>query len=171
MAMNIPNYLSGRYQGGDHVRFQEFGYPQAKNFYNIDPATFPFWKMRNQLDAPGIYTPGRPKYTPYQNVHQESPAGIFMPSGRNLYPISDATGWPQDPLSQEGLANSYLTQSFPRKMPDASNFEGRPGAYNRAMRRYATAAANYGIPMIAYYHPRFSAPRRVSAQTGGLLGV
>ena len=153
---DLPSYLGSP---------ADLGGNQVSGFYNIDPRTFPFWKMRNQFDQ-GVYTPGRPSFKPFNVNNPQSQAGVTLPRGRVLYGIDSdmSTGYSRDPLAQEMMRR----QSFQNLQPslDPNNY-ANPRAYNRAMRAYARRMEEAGAPLMAYYDPRFSAPRPRAAQPVG----
>lgn len=149
-----PNYLGSAY---------DFSGSTVPGFYNINPATFPFYAMRNQVNN-GLYTPGQPNYVPFNQNNPSAPAGIRMPSGQSLYSITaNPNGWPNDPLSQ-AMFNRRAAA------PVASNY-ATPQLYNQAMRQYAAQQAAGGNPLMVYYDPRYSNPQRqvVSNNARGLL--
>jgi hypothetical protein len=161
MSNGLPGYLGPQASvGGDQLR----------GFYNINPQTFPFWRMRNQFDQ-GIYTPGRPSFNPLQGGNPNMPAGINMPNGRQLYSINSdmSTGYSQDPLAQEMMRRQSF-QNLQQGMSFDPNTYPNRRAYNQAMRAYANRMAEAGAPLMAFYRPRFSAPRpRMAQPVPGLL--
>lgn len=161
--MELPRYLRSPY---------DFSGGTVPGFYNINVRNFPFWRMRNQFSGnEGIYTPGRPMFSAFNQDNPTAQAGVMLPNGRSLYGITqNPNGWPNDPLSQELLARSYNPGGGGSGMQINPEEYNRPRAYNRAMRRYARQEAGAGRPLMAYYDPRFSAPRpRMAQPVPGLL--
>lgn len=160
----MPRYLGSAY---------DFSGTTIPGFYNINPETFPFYAMRNQLSQ-GMYTPGSPTYVPYNMDNPTAPAGIRGPGGQMLYSINANTssGMPNDPLVQE-----YLRRSSTMGTPGGRSINtnpaayASPAAYNQAMRQYAAAETAAGRPLMAYFNPQYSLPRRamISNNARGLL--
>lgn len=135
------------------------GMPEG--FYNIRPNLFPFYQMRNQQDFPGygIYTPGTPKLTSWQNPQGTSMVGIRN-QGQNVFARpQDASPFGQELLRRASMGGMFQfpyeggMQPYGYIPPDVTRQQ-----YNKVMRQQARNARAAGTPMVVYYNPGLLSP-------------
>jgi hypothetical protein len=163
-----PNWLGAQAKG------------MPKGYYNIRPNLFPFYKFRRQQDYPGygIFTPGSPRLTSWDNPMGQQVTGI-----RNAGQVVSRYGQ-SSPFGQELLrrGSAGLNYRFPYDIekygmqqygyvpPDVT-----PQMYNQQMRE--TRAEYMGTPnaFVAYYNPEltpsFASGGLASFAAGGRPGV
>ena len=148
-APQPPAWLGGRAKG------------MPEGFYNIRPNLFPFYQMRNQQDFPGygIYTPGTPKLTSWQNPQGTSMVGIRN-QGQNVFARpQDASPFGQELLRRASMGGMFQfpyeggMQPYGYIPPDVTRQQ-----YNKVMRQQARNARAAGTPMVVYYNPGLLSP-------------
>lgn len=163
-----PNWLGAQAKG------------MPKGFYNIRPNLFPFYRFRGQQDAPGygIYTPGSPRLTSWNNPMGQQVTGI-----RNMGQVINRFGQ-SSPFGQELLrrgsaglnyrfpydTEKYGIQQYGYIPPDVT-----PQMYNQQMREIARQYMGTPNAFVAYWNPEltpsFASGGLASFAAGGRPGV